>query len=177
MIGVIANTSDSQVVYEFFELFKTPWEFYHPDRHYDVLIISEGRDLPSMPLKVLIHYSGSGTESDVDRKTDPQHKGGNLSYKGRRIPIHGDSITFRNERVTFLTDESSQKSAGYQSLANGTTYFRVGYDLFREIRILLTIGQPAENADIPTLEMHIALLRDLIVESGAPLVEIPPIPV
>ena len=58
MIGVIANASDCQVVYEFFELFKTPWEFYRTDRHYDVLIVSEGGDLPSVPVKLLIHYSG-----------------------------------------------------------------------------------------------------------------------
>ena len=28
MIGVIANPADHDVVCEFFELFKTPWEFY-----------------------------------------------------------------------------------------------------------------------------------------------------
>ena len=28
----------------------------------------------------------------------------------------------------------------------------------------------------PTLDLHIAVLRDLIVASGAPLVEIPPVP-
>src|SRR6267143_5185957 len=114
MIGVIANASDCQVVYEFFELFKTPWEFYRTDRHYDVLIVSEGGDLPSVPVKLLIHYSGSRTKSDADGETDPQQKGGNLSCKGRRIPIYGDCITFRNELDAFLTEESSQRSAGYQ---------------------------------------------------------------
>jgi hypothetical protein len=53
---------------------------------------------------------------------------------------------------------------------------RIGYDLFQEIRVLLTDGQPPENAGIPTLELHIAVLRDLIVESEVPLIEIPPIP-
>ena len=38
MIGVIANLSDHAVVCEFFELFKTPWEFYRSDRQYEVLL-------------------------------------------------------------------------------------------------------------------------------------------
>ena len=36
MIGVIADSAEQDVVREFFELFKTPWEFYRRDRRYDV---------------------------------------------------------------------------------------------------------------------------------------------
>ena len=32
MIGVIADSAEQDVVREFFELFKTPWEFYRKDR-------------------------------------------------------------------------------------------------------------------------------------------------
>jgi len=53
---------------------------------------------------------------------------------------------------------------------------RAGYDLFGEVAFLLTEGQPVENALIPTLELHISLLRDWIVSAGIPLVEIPPVP-
>jgi hypothetical protein len=53
---------------------------------------------------------------------------------------------------------------------------RVGYDLFSEIRALLTTGQPSWAATVPTLEIHIALLRGTIAASGIQLVEIPPIP-
>ena len=53
---------------------------------------------------------------------------------------------------------------------------RVGYDLFGEIRTLLTSGQSAGNANSPTLDLHIAFLRDLITRSGLPLVEVPPLP-
>jgi hypothetical protein len=42
--------------------------------------------------------------------------------------------------------------------------------------MLLTAGQPPANAGTPTLELHIALLRELITRSGMPLVEIPPVP-
>jgi hypothetical protein len=53
---------------------------------------------------------------------------------------------------------------------------RIGYDLFAEVRTLLTTGQPSVNAAIPALELHIALLRDLIVATGVPVAEIPPVP-
>jgi hypothetical protein len=41
---------------------------------------------------------------------------------------------------------------------------------------LLTAGQPPENADIPSLDLHVVLLRDLIIASGVTLMEIPPVP-
>ena len=53
---------------------------------------------------------------------------------------------------------------------------RLGFDLFEEIRHLLTQGQPAELASIPTLDLHISLLRELIVRQGVTLVEILPVP-
>jgi hypothetical protein len=53
---------------------------------------------------------------------------------------------------------------------------RVGYDLFDEVRTLLTVGQPPVYAAIPTLELHVALLRDLLIGCGLSLVEIPAVP-
>ena len=47
---------------------------------------------------------------------------------------------------------------------------------FRKSSHLLTRGQPEANAAIPALEIHIALVRDLIVGASLPLVEIPPVP-
>ena len=53
---------------------------------------------------------------------------------------------------------------------------RLGFDLFEEVHHLLTKGQPAELSRVPTLELHISLLRELIVNHGLTLVEIPPAP-
>ena len=53
---------------------------------------------------------------------------------------------------------------------------RLGFDLFEEVRYLLTQGQPAEFASIPTLDLHISLLRELIVSHELTLVEILPVP-
>jgi hypothetical protein len=40
MIGIIANPSEHAMVCEFFELFKTPWEFYRPDRRSSCCVAS-----------------------------------------------------------------------------------------------------------------------------------------
>ena len=53
---------------------------------------------------------------------------------------------------------------------------RVGYNLFGEVRSLLTDGQPPANAGVPTLDEHIRMLCDWITRAGIPLVEIPPVP-
>jgi hypothetical protein len=53
---------------------------------------------------------------------------------------------------------------------------RLGFDLFEEVHYLLTKGQPAGLAGTPTLELHISLLRELIIGHGVTLVEIPPVP-
>ena len=43
MIGVVANQNDLDVVREFFELFKTPWEQAEPGRKYRIVLsASEG---------------------------------------------------------------------------------------------------------------------------------------
>ena len=41
---------------------------------------------------------------------------------------------------------------------------------------MLTRGQPAENALFPTLDLHIEILRRLILDAGLPVLEIPPVP-
>jgi hypothetical protein len=61
----------------------------------------------------------------------------------------------------------------------GRAVVRVGYDLFRAVRIALTDGQPIANAGVPSVDLHIARLRDLILHAApaVPFVEIPPAPV
>jgi len=75
-----------------------------------------------------------------------------------------------------LIDEDSQECAAYLHESGGKTLARIGYDLFSEVRALLTVGQPAANAGMPALDLHIAFLRDLITGCGIPLAEIPPVP-
>ena len=178
MIGVIASPLEHAAVDEFFELFKTPWEFYRSDRRYDVVLTSVDATVEGVSRLVLI-YAGRTTPYDAAQKTevDSQRKPErSLSYKGRRIPIYGDSVTFPEKQNGVLTAADSGQPAAYLNQSNDTMVARIGYDLFAEVRALLTVGQPSANADVPALELHIDFLRDLITRSGVPLVEIPPVP-
>ena len=179
MIGVIANPADHAIVREFFELFKTPWEFHRSDRRYEVLLCAGDTKLDGTSATLVLVYAGTRTSGDAEEKIhiDSQCKDSRiLLYKGNRIPIYGDSITFRGKENGILTDEGTQHAAACVRQSSRRVLVRIGYDLFYEIHALLTVGQPPANASLPALELHIALLRDLIIGCGIPLAEIPPVP-
>jgi len=178
MIGVIADPSEHDVVREFFELFKTPWEFYRRDRRYEVLLCAGG-DQVDGAAKFVLFYSGRKIRFDDEQKIQTgtgRREICILSYQGNRIPIYGDTVTFPEMGKGVLMDEHTHESAAYLDRSGQRVVARIGYDLFGEVRKLLTVGQPPANADIPALELHIAFLRDLITGCGVPLVEVPPVP-
>jgi hypothetical protein len=178
MIGVIADSAEHGVIREFFELFKTPWEFYRSDRQYEVLLCSGDGGLDESTAKLVLIYASRDVAFDAVEKIEIAARTSNriLSYNGVRIPIYGESITFRGNQRDILMDEELQYAGIHQHQSSGRVVARIGYDLFSEIRVLLTSGQPAVYADIPTLDLHIALLRDLIIANEVPLVEVPPVP-
>jgi hypothetical protein len=178
MIGVVANASDEPVIREFFELFKTPWEFWRNGRSYEVVLCTEDCRIDRSTKLVLV-YAGRTTHFDSEHDVQvTTHRRDNQAvlYQGSRIPIYGETVTFLGETQGFLSDECSEHCAGYVNSSAGRVLARIGYDLFGEIRHLLTAGQPSLNANVPTLELHIAVLRNLITGCGFPLVEIPPVP-
>jgi peptidoglycan/xylan/chitin deacetylase (PgdA/CDA1 family) len=178
MIGVIAKPSEFDVVREFFELFKTPWEWYQSGRRYEVLLCTWDDDLPDYNAELVVIYGGQALPFDAEEGLEivPQERhAGEIRYRNDRIPIYGDCISFRNEAGIPLQEEIVHPAI-YLRREGAMTVARIGYNLFQEVQTLLAVGQPVANAGIPTLELHIALLRDLIVTSGASLVEIPPVP-
>ena len=178
MIAVIANSSEHAVVREFFELFKTPWEFYRSSQQYEVLLCAGDGNFDESTAKLVLVYAGHKLPYDAVEKIEiaSQEKNARmLSYEGSRIPIYGHSLTFR-QQVGVLVDEESRESGLQRQQSRGSEVVRIGYDIFSEVRALLTAGQPVANAESPTLELHIAILRDLIVASGVRLIEIPPVP-
>ena len=181
MIGVIADAGERDAVREFFELFKTPWEFYLADRPYDVLLCAgnPGNGRLEGTAKLIVLYAGRKLDFDDGQKIRLGHQRTHscfFSCQGNRIPIYGNTITFPETQGDLLTDESSQQSAAYLHVTNERLVARIGYDIFQEVRTLLTTGQPAANASLPTLELHISFLRDLMIGHGVELVEIPPAP-
>ena len=176
MIGVIVDSSDQEIVREFFELFKTPWEFYRRDRRYDVVLCAAEEHFDETAKLILI-YAGRKTHFDDDHNTGGQRSQTCiLSGQGKRLPIYCDSITFQEQGSGLLTDENSQQCVAYLDRSCDRLLARIGYNLFSEVRALLSVGQPAVNANMPALELHIAFLRDLITGCGVPLAEIPPVP-
>lgn len=178
MIGVIAYPADQNVVREFFELFKTPWEFYQTNQEYDVVLCA-GDGQIEISAKLVLFYAGRVTAFDKKQKIQTVRQQRHtciLLYEGDRIPIYGDSITFAGIGNCLLTQAESRECAAYLDGQEERSLARIGYDLFSEVRTLLTVGQPAANAKMPALELHIAFLRNLITGCGVPLVEIPPVP-
>ncbi len=159
---------------EFFELFKTPWELYRPDHSYDVVVSTAGVAVDVRTRLILVFGSepvGSGEFAPVRVR----RHGVSLAYKGNRIPIYGHCLAFE-DHDSDVTIQDDGSSALFRLDTPAGMLIRIGFDLFAEIRFLLMTGQPVSNADVPTLDWHITLLRDLIVGAGLSVVEIPPVP-
>jgi hypothetical protein len=177
MIGVIASEAEHSAVAEFFELFKTPWEFHRPGAHYDVLICSNSL-VPENRSGLLLLYGAQrqAFEDCQNMKTRPAPGHDFVSFRGERMPIYGTCLLFGSPCNTVLVHEGTNSAAAVSVASDAQVVVRLGFDLFQEVRHLLTQGQPAEFASIPTLDLHISLLRELIVSRGVPLVEILPVP-
>lgn len=178
MIGVIADSAEHDVVCEFFELFKTPWEFARKGRNYAVLLCAGDQQFEATA-KLCIVYASHEINFDAQREIPVINQTEVMSVlcnHDARIPIYGRSVSFAGKSQTILKKEGTQECVAYISQNDGIAVARIGYGLFEEVRTLLTIGQPEAKAGIPALDLHIAFLRELIAACGIPFVEIPPAP-
>jgi hypothetical protein len=178
MIGVDAHPAEHEIVREFFELLKTPWEIFSSGKTYDVVLSTREFAPVGHPSPLLLHFfadDGTDGRNRAPGQTDPSF-GSTLSHAGLPLPIYGPLETFRTGESSLLIEVSSRVPAIAAQRSGPTTSVRIGYNLFREVEFLLTEGQAVARADIPTLERHLALLRDLITRAGLPLAEIPPAP-
>jgi peptidoglycan/xylan/chitin deacetylase (PgdA/CDA1 family) len=178
MMGIIANPAEDSVVREFFELFKTPWEYVRRDRQYDVVLCAENLNLDLVSPKLLIVYGSRKTSFDEHSRADvlSTRQRSTTIYAGTRLPLLGSNLSFHHQGTEVLRDANSAECIAYVDRSGAQTFVRIGYDLFREVHALLTQGQCTLNATSATLDLHIAFLRDLIVGCGIPLVEVPPLP-
>jgi hypothetical protein len=177
MIGVVVNGVEHSTIVEFFELFKTPWEFHRPGAHYDILICSNSM-VPENNARLLFLYGAQRQAFEECRsiRTISASKHDFVSFRGERMPIYGSCLLFNSPGNEVLIHERTKSAAAVSITSGDQMLVRVGFDVFQEVRYLLTRGQPAEFASIPTLDLHISLLRELIVSCGLPLVEILPTP-
>jgi hypothetical protein len=177
MIGVVANGVEHSTVVEFFELFKTPWEFWRPGARYDVLLCSNSM-VPENDARLLLLYGSERQAFEECRSMKTRSAPGHdfVSFRGERMPIYGNCLLFGDQGNKVLLHEATNSAAAISTTSGAQAVVRLGFDLFEEVHHLLTQGQPAEVAGIPTLELHISLLRELMVSQGVAFVEVLPVP-
>ena len=177
MIGVAVHATERGIAAEFFELLKTPWEFFRTGKQYDVVICTS-EELSCEAAALLLVFGGEQMPFDSEQKKQiKSHPGGFVvSDEGKRLPIYGTVATFPGSPNGLLATDGTQEPVAYVSRRGDATVLRVGYNLFAEVRFLLTHGQPTENSGIATLDEHIECVRGWITLAGIPLVEVPPVP-
>ncbi len=177
MIAVATNPERRAAAEEFFQLFKTAWEFYHAGEEYDV-VICDGIEPTDIRAKLMLVYSSSEISFDREHqlKVVTQGLGGVVEYREQRLPIYRALACFSGETGCDLVDDTTKAPIAAEIISEDRSCVRMGYDLFAEVDHLLSRGQPSEFAQIPSVEMHIAILRDLLVEHQIPFEEIPPVP-
>lgn len=177
MVGVIAKPLQQPTVEEFFQLFKVPWEFYNKEKRYDVIIITdESSVVPTARLTVI--YSSKKTVFDSKNNVQSSQHAGNtlLDSEHYQFPVYTNLLRFQSVDKPIIKVNNKDDVAGLEFTYAEKKILRIGYDLFDEIEFILTKGQGIEYAHIPTVDIHIALLRSWILESGLSLLEVPPVP-
>jgi hypothetical protein len=177
MIGVACRPEDLDAAREFFELFKTPWEPVVSGRKYSVLLGANGAS-EHLDADVVLLYSSAALRCDSQNQVSAVCLDGPLAATcgDDTFPIYGRARSFDNgPGLPTLTSQG--RGLDYRFQSRLSRRWRIGYDLFGEVRYLLEKGQPTEHARTATLELHIALLRRLLLESGTRFIEIPPRPI
>jgi len=177
MIGILTEERHRRIAEEFFQLFKTPWEFVIPGKYYDVVLTTT--DIRErLNTSLLIVYSSKALDVDSYEQINLREnkKQRVLSFENECIPLYKESAILISSRSSIAFYLDSEDVAALKIIENERTIFRLGYDLLDEVGYLLVQGQPADMASYPTLDAHINLLRQLIFSGNSPLLEIPPMP-
>jgi len=177
MIGVIAEKREQAVVEEFFELFKTPWEFAREGKRYDALVMTaDTADRVNAPVVIVYGSGHRGLDNPFAIRMNESQSPVLLSWQGRRFPIYGKAVTLDGPGEAVLVHDGDRGVGGVRMADAGRQIYRFGFDLFQEVEHLLREGQPEGHAAIPALDFHIDLLRECVLSADVPLVEIPPCP-
>ena len=177
MIGLIATPDELPVAEEFFQLFKTPWEPFVPDHSYEVILSTD--ELPADGnAKLFLLFSSDPLPADAEAGFTFRRRLRDriVRLKNQTLPLYRDIATTPAGDETFGSVEQDSEALACQFTQNDRPVVRLGYDLFCEVAFLLSSGQPPERAGFPTLDLHIEVLRRLMLEHGLAVLEIPPVP-
>ncbi|HET9474873.1 MAG TPA: hypothetical protein VFO82_13330 [Steroidobacteraceae bacterium] len=178
MIGVSFRDEQRPAVEEFFELFKTPWEPFRPQGTYHTLLVAAGRPVPDVPARLVVIFGATPRAEDqrldaTPRATLPTTE---LTTDVGVLPLYGGAMGLEPGAPPAETLWGADGTFGLRRSSPGRHVWRLGYDLFDEVRILLGRGQPLEKAGMPSLDLHVELLRGWMRAAGASFIEIPAVP-
>jgi hypothetical protein len=178
VIGVLSKPSEQKAVEEFFQLFKTPWEYYVHNREYDVVLATDDCTPIDLRARVLILYSSRGLPFDerIDVRCEGRDGCEYVKWNDIAFPLYGEVAALHSAGDVLLTCGGTSTAIGKSIDGSEYCTVRMGFDLFSEVAYLLNHGQPRSNAHIPTLDIHISLLRSIIAGMGVRFVEVPPVP-
>jgi hypothetical protein len=178
VIGVLSKDSEARAVQEFFQLFKTPWEFYVPQKSYDLVLTTREEIPKDLSARVLVIYHSHPIRFDdqIGVVTESRRRCDWVEWQGVEFPVYGDLAVFQSVGRPLVRRRQTPEMVGSVIVGPERSTVRIGFDLFDEVAFLLSQGQPAENARFPTLDTHISLLRAIMVSLGIPFVEVPPVP-
>ena len=179
MIGLVHTEQETPIAREFFELFKTPWEPYAFGRYYDVLVVTSGEVPLDANAKLILIYGSDRSRFDGEIVSLDKEAADDCTWvqgDGIEIPVYGEVSAFAPSGRAFLHLKDKADCIGYELGVSDRQILRIGYDLFGEAEYLLSKGQPPCNAHIPTLEIHISILRQCIRNAGVPFLEVLPCP-
>lgn len=176
LIAIKLNRCEKEVVQEFFQLFKTPWEFYQEGHAYNV-IITDDHDHKRTDAQLIIRISSHDhlqLKQSVSNGGLPEDSFVLLKSSEMEFPVYSGVTSIECDQC-LATMGPNNECVVSKSLINSEVVINLGYDLFKEVKYLLSKGQPVINAIYPTLDIHIYLLRKWIVATRIKLVEIPPV--
>lgn len=176
MIGVICKNSQKSTVEEFFQLFKTPWEFYNGNEQYDVILMTEEYSpLPKSRLFVLFGTTTTNFDICNQIQISPDSEKSMIKVEEYTFPVN-NVITFLNSNHHSIVKNEKDVAVGIKMSNPDMHMIRIGYDIFDEIEHLMTTGQETKHASFPTLDIHIDLLKRWMLDAGIQVIEIPPVP-
>ena len=112
MIGVVAIEAEHPAVVEFFELFKTPWEFHRPGTHYDVLLCSNS-PVPENDARLLLLYGAQRQAFEERQSIKTRSALGRdfVFFHGERLPIYGGCLLFDGTSNQVLVHGATKSAA------------------------------------------------------------------
>src|SRR5262249_5975068 len=116
VIGVVAKKCEYPDVREFFELFRTPWEFYSAEHEYDV-VLCNWQERIETSARLLIVYGTADDEIETSRAENSRVAV--RTYKGDRIPLYDKCSAIPGNGVALLRFEESGKCAALEGKVSG----------------------------------------------------------